>query len=148
VIVQTWGRGDIEDIEEESHLVALAGSYLRVRRRQWRNDIKSFRLLRTCRDLSQPTRRCWWIARPAPLSTVRRSSTATIRDLRARNVAPCQWKENSLRGKIELRNTSLSYGWIPLWSVDQKSGEITFCTALSAIGGLGKLWCATVPIHK
>jgi hypothetical protein len=51
-------------------------------------------------------------------------------------------------GQIQLRNTSLSYGWIPLWSVDQKSGEVTFCTALSAIGGLGKLWCAPVPVQK
>jgi hypothetical protein len=51
-------------------------------------------------------------------------------------------------GQIELRNSSLSYGWTPLWSVDQKTGAVTFCTALSAIRGFGKLWCVPIAIQK
>src|SRR5437660_715444 len=49
---------------------------------------------------------------------------------------------------IALPTTTQNFGWIPLWSVDQSSGVVTFCTARSTIKGLGQIWCTPVVIRK
>ena len=32
-------------------------------------------------------------------------------------------------GNVALPTSSQTFGWIPLWAVDQQSGAVTFCTA-------------------
>jgi hypothetical protein len=53
------------------------------------------------------------------------------------------------RGQITLPTASPNFGWLPLWSVDQQSGAVTFCTARSTVQGLGPvLWCTPVVSRK
>jgi hypothetical protein len=41
-----------------------------------------------------------------------------------------------------------TFGWIPLWAVDQQSGAVTFCTAHLTIQGTEKMWCTPVVTQK
>jgi hypothetical protein len=55
----------------------------------------------------------------------------------------------SVEGKLPSGNVSLptgsqTFGWIPLWAVDQQSGAVTFCTAHLTIKGIEHLWCTAV----
>jgi hypothetical protein len=59
----------------------------------------------------------------------------------------------SIDGKLPLGNVALpassqTFGWIPLWAVDQQSGVVTFCTAHLTIQGLQQLWCTPVVTRK
>jgi hypothetical protein len=47
-------------------------------------------------------------------------------------------------GNVALPTGSQTFGWIPLWAVDQKSGDVTFCTAHLTIQGIEHLWCTPV----
>jgi hypothetical protein len=51
-------------------------------------------------------------------------------------------------GQIAWQTAPQNFGWIPLWSVDQQSGEVTFCTARTTIQGVGQLWCTPVVTRK
>ena len=52
-------------------------------------------------------------------------------------------------GNVALPTGSQTFGWIPLWAVDQQSGAVTFCTAnLANWGGIEHLWCTPVVTHK
>jgi hypothetical protein len=51
-------------------------------------------------------------------------------------------------GQIAWVTMPQNFGWIPLWSVDQQSGEVTFCTARTTIQGVAQLWCTQVPTRK
>jgi hypothetical protein len=59
----------------------------------------------------------------------------------------------SVDGKLPSGNFAVpaaaqTFGWIPLWSVDQQSGAVTFCTAHLTIQGIDKVWCTPVVIQK
>jgi hypothetical protein len=59
----------------------------------------------------------------------------------------------SVEGKLPLGNVasptgSQTFGWIPLWAVDQQSGAVTFCTAHLTIKGIEHLWCTPVVTRK
>lgn len=59
----------------------------------------------------------------------------------------------SVEGKLPLGNVALpsgaqTFGWIPLWAVDQQSGAVTFCTAHLTIQGIEHLWCTPVATRK
>ena len=59
----------------------------------------------------------------------------------------------SVEGKLPLGNVALppaaqTFGWMPLWAVDQQSGAVTFCTAHLTIQGVDHLWCTPVVIRK
>ena len=43
---------------------------------------------------------------------------------------------------------SQTFGWIPLWAVDQQSGAVTFCTAHLTIKGIEHIWCTPVVTRK
>jgi hypothetical protein len=51
-------------------------------------------------------------------------------------------------GNIALPAGSQTFGWIPLWAVDQQSGAVTFCTAHLTIKGIEQLWCTPVVTRK
>ena len=50
-------------------------------------------------------------------------------------------------GNVALPHGAQTFGWIPLWAVDQ-SGAVTFCTAHLAIHGVEHLWCTPVVTRK
>ena len=59
----------------------------------------------------------------------------------------------SVEGKLPSGNVALpigsqTFGWIPLWAVDQQSGAVTFCTAHLTIQGMEHLWCTPVATRK
>ena len=47
-------------------------------------------------------------------------------------------------GNVALPTGSQTFGWIPLWAVDQQSGAVTFCTAHLTFKGIEHLWCTPV----
>ena len=47
-------------------------------------------------------------------------------------------------GNVALPTGSQTFGWIPLWAVDQQTGAVTFCTAHLTIQGIEHLWCTPV----
>ena len=47
-----------------------------------------------------------------------------------------------------LPTSSQTFGWIPLWAVDQQSGAVTFCTAHLTVQGIEHLWCTRVVTRK
>ena len=51
-------------------------------------------------------------------------------------------------GNVALPAGSQTFGWIPLWAVDQQSGAVTFCTAHLTIQGVEKIWCTPVATQK
>jgi hypothetical protein len=51
-------------------------------------------------------------------------------------------------GNVALPPASSTFGWIPLWAVDQQSGAVTFCTAHLTIQGIDKVWCTPVVTQK
>ena len=51
-------------------------------------------------------------------------------------------------GKVALPTGSQTFGWIPLWAVDQQSGDVTFCTAHLTIQGIEHLWCTPLATRK
>jgi hypothetical protein len=51
-------------------------------------------------------------------------------------------------GNVALTTGSQTFGWIPLWAVDQQSGAVTFCTAHLTIQGIEHLWCTPVVTRK
>jgi len=51
-------------------------------------------------------------------------------------------------GNVALPGSSQTFGWIPLWSIDQQSGAVTFCTAHLTIQGIDKVWCTPVATRK
>ena len=51
-------------------------------------------------------------------------------------------------GSIALQSPAQTFGWIPLWSVDQQSGAVTFCTAHLAIQGVEQVWCTPVSTRR
>ena len=56
-------------------------------------------------------------------------------------------------GKLPLGNVALptgaqTFGWIPLWAVDQQSGAVTFCTAHLTVHGIEHLSCTPVVTRK
>jgi hypothetical protein len=51
-------------------------------------------------------------------------------------------------GNVALPAAAQTFGWIPLWTVDQQSGAVTFCTAHLTIQGIEKLWCTSVVTRK
>jgi hypothetical protein len=51
-------------------------------------------------------------------------------------------------GNVALPTGSQTFGWIPLWAVDQQSGAVTFCTAHLTIQGIEHLWCMPVATRK
>jgi len=51
-------------------------------------------------------------------------------------------------GTVALPATAPTFGWIPLWAVDQQSGAVTFCTAHLTIQGIEHLWCTPVVTRK
>ena len=51
-------------------------------------------------------------------------------------------------GNIALPAGSQTFGWIPLWAVDQQSGAVTFCTAHLTIKGIEHVWCTPVATRK
>ena len=58
-----------------------------------------------------------------------------------------------VEGKLPAGNAALptaapTFGWIPLWAVDQPSGAVTFCTAHLTIQGIEHLWCTPVVTRK
>jgi hypothetical protein len=59
----------------------------------------------------------------------------------------------SVEGKLPLGNVALptssqTFGWIPLWAVDQQSGAVTVCTAHLTFHGIEHLWCTPVVTRK
>ena len=59
----------------------------------------------------------------------------------------------SVEGKLPLGNVALpagsqTFGWIPLWAVDQQSGAVTVCAAHLTIQGVEHLWCTPVVTRK
>jgi len=59
----------------------------------------------------------------------------------------------SVDGKLPSANFALpaaaqTFGWIPLWAVDQQFGAVTFCTAHLTIQGIEKVWCTPVAMRK
>ena len=52
--------------------------------------------------------------------------------------------EGKLPGNVALPTGSQTFGWIPLWAVDQQSGAVTFCTAHLTVKGIEHLWCTPV----
>ena len=58
-----------------------------------------------------------------------------------------------VEGKLPLGNVALpsgaqTFGWIPLWAVDQQSGGVTFCTAHLTVHGIEHLSCTPVVTRK
>ena len=51
-------------------------------------------------------------------------------------------------GNFVLPTGSQTFGWIPLWAVDQQSGAVTFCTAHLTIHGIEHLSCTPVVTRK
>jgi hypothetical protein len=51
-------------------------------------------------------------------------------------------------GNVALPTASQTFGWIPLWAVDQQSGAVTFCTAHLTIQGIEHVWCTPVAHRK
>jgi hypothetical protein len=51
-------------------------------------------------------------------------------------------------GNIVVPAAAQTFGWIPLWAIDQQSGVITFCTAHLIIRGVENVWCTPVEIRK
>ena len=51
-------------------------------------------------------------------------------------------------GNVALPAGSQTFGWIPLWAVDQQSGAVTFCTAHLTIQGIEHLWCTPAVTRK
>ena len=51
-------------------------------------------------------------------------------------------------GNVVLPTAAQTFGWIPLWTVDQPSGAVTFCTAHLTIQGIEHLWCTPVVTRK
>jgi hypothetical protein len=51
-------------------------------------------------------------------------------------------------GNFALQASAQTFGWIPLWAVDQQSGAVTFCTAHLTIQGVEKIWCTPVATQK
>jgi len=51
-------------------------------------------------------------------------------------------------GNFALPTSSQTFGWIPLWAVDQQSGAVTFCTAHLTIQGFEHLWCVPLVTNK
>ena len=56
-------------------------------------------------------------------------------------------------GKLPLGNVALpagsqTFGWIPLWAVDQQSGAVTICIAHLTIHGIEHLSCTPVVTRK
>jgi hypothetical protein len=51
-------------------------------------------------------------------------------------------------GNVALPTGSQTFGWIPLWAVDQQSGAVTVCTAHLTIQGVEHLWCTSVVTRK
>ena len=51
-------------------------------------------------------------------------------------------------GNIALPTAAPTFGWLPLWAVDQQSGAVTFCTAHLTIQGIEHLWCTPVVTRK
>jgi len=51
-------------------------------------------------------------------------------------------------GNVVLPTGAQTFGWIPLWAVDQQSGAVTFCTAHLTIQGIEHLWCTPVVTRK
>ena len=49
---------------------------------------------------------------------------------------------------VTLPAASATFGWIPLWAVDQQSGAVTFCTAHLTIQGIQQLSCTPVVTRK
>jgi hypothetical protein len=47
-------------------------------------------------------------------------------------------------GNFALPTGAQTFGWIPLWAVDQQSGAVSFCTAHLTIQGIEHLWCTPV----
>jgi hypothetical protein len=59
----------------------------------------------------------------------------------------------SVDGKLPSESFALStgsptFGWIPLWAVDQQSGAVTFCTAHLTIQGIERVWCTPTVTQK
>jgi hypothetical protein len=52
------------------------------------------------------------------------------------------------KGNFALPTSTQTFGWIPLWAVDQQSGAVTFCTTHLTIQGFGRLWCTPVITRK
>jgi hypothetical protein len=51
-------------------------------------------------------------------------------------------------GNVVMPTGSQTFGWIPLWAVDQQSGAVTFCTAHLTIHGIEQLLCTPVVTRK
>jgi hypothetical protein len=51
-------------------------------------------------------------------------------------------------GNVALPASSQTFGWIPLWAIDQQSGAVTFCTAHLTIQGIERVWCTPVVMRK
>ena len=51
-------------------------------------------------------------------------------------------------GNVALPASAPTFGWIPLWAIDQQSGAVTFCTAHLTIRGIEHLWCTPVVTRK
>ena len=51
-------------------------------------------------------------------------------------------------GNVTLPAASATFGWIPLWAVEQQSGAVTFCTAHLTIKGIEQLSCTPVVTRK
>jgi hypothetical protein len=51
-------------------------------------------------------------------------------------------------GSIVVPAAAQTFGWIPLWAVDQQSGAVTFCTAHLNIRGVDNVWCTPVATRK
>ena len=51
-------------------------------------------------------------------------------------------------GNVALPTGSQTFGWLPLWAVDQQSGAVTFCTAHLTIKGIEQVWCTPVVTRK
>ena len=51
-------------------------------------------------------------------------------------------------GTVALSTGPQTFGWIPLWAVDQQSGAVTFCTAHLTIQGIEHLWCTPVVTRR
>jgi hypothetical protein len=51
-------------------------------------------------------------------------------------------------GNVALPAPAQTFGWIPLWAVDQQSGAVTFCSAHLSLQGIEHLWCTPVATRK
>jgi hypothetical protein len=51
-------------------------------------------------------------------------------------------------GNFALPTGAQTFGWIPLWAVDQQSGAVSFCTVHLTIQGIEHLWCTPVATRK